>query len=150
MPSLIERLERFSLPDTETGCLLWIGGRFADQYGCLRVNGKARRVHRIAYELAYGEISSELNVCHRCDNKLCIESTHLFLGTHGENVADRHIKGRDARGEKHGRVKLTTDNVRTIRNRVECGISKTQLAYEFGVDSSLIRQIVNRKIWTHI
>ncbi len=71
--------------------------------------------HRVSWELYNGKISGDMNVLHRCDNPLCVNPDHLFLGTHLDNARDRVEKCREARGERHGRSKLTDDEVDDIR-----------------------------------
>lgn len=88
----MERLERTKR--RQDGCLIWQGPPQPNGYGCLKVNGRKIDVHRHAYMLAYGDIPSGLCVCHTCDVRLCVEPTHLFLGTRGDNNRDMATKGR--------------------------------------------------------
>lgn len=71
--------------------------------------------HRVAWELVHGPIADDLCVLHRCDNRLCVNVEHLFLGTRGDNIRDASVKGR-ARNQNSGKTHclrghpLTPDN----------------------------------------
>ena len=88
---------------------------------------------------------------HTCDNPPCCEPMHLELGTHEANVADRVQKGRSARGERHGRAKLTADDAAAIkRRRNECAESLANLAREFGVDPRAIAKVLSGETWKDV
>lgn len=82
-------------------CWPWTGfarrgyGWFYDRLGTKKVY---RRAHRVAWELVHGDVPAGGVVCHRCDNPLCCNPMHLFVGSHADNVADKMSKGRQARG----------------------------------------------------
>lgn len=84
------------------GCWEWPGYCNDGGYGIVRYLGRRRmRVHRLIYELFNGPISDDLSVCHHCDNRVCCNPTHMFLGTIWDNMRDRDMKGRVAHGDNH-------------------------------------------------
>jgi hypothetical protein len=83
-----------------------------------------------------------------------VNPDYLFTGTVQDNVFDMMKKGRGikAKGEQHGMVKLSEDDVVEIRRRVAAGEyeNQTKLGKEFGVSNQLISRIASRGIWAHV
>lgn len=73
-------------------CINWNGAKTRG-YGCRTVNGRRWLAHRYAWFLAHGEIPDGLGVCHRCNNKSCVNVEHLYLANQSTNIADAYRDG---------------------------------------------------------
>lgn len=153
---LLARFER-ALPGElhEDACWEWQGRLDRHGYGRIRDGGEGsatRLAHRVSWEAHHAQpIPDGMCVCHSCDNRACVNPAHLFIGTHQDNVVDRDRKGRQIRGERHHKSKLTSKQVQAIRAEHEnSGIAIARLAHDYGVSDYAIRQIVQRRHWRHI
>lgn len=142
------------------GCWLWLASRRSGGYGQFALDGRRRiRASRFAWELTYGAIESNLFVLHECDNPPCCNPTHLFLGTHGDNMADMVAKGRTKSGNRRVNsaedIAIFVENVRRLsdnqidfcRRRHQEGASLRQIAREVGVTHTTVMRLVNNVSW---
>jgi len=154
--NLRERFERKIAKIPFHPCWEWVGAMANERYGCLWIGTAKRRVavraHRIAWELFNGPVPHGMHVCHHCDNPLCVNPDHLFLGTHADNMADMAKKGRTRAlaGEAHPSSKLSDDTIREIRIARQRGSTLAALAVRFAVSAVLIGRIVKRRNWAHV
>jgi hypothetical protein len=135
-------------------CHYWTGASSKFGYGKLS-NGKNSWVfaHRFAYEQKHGEIPEDKFVLHHCDNPACVNAEHLYIGSKKDNAIDRENRnrGNHASGVGHGRSKLSTSQVRDIRDEFDTGkYSFRQLGRIYGVDGKSIADIVNRLNWQYV
>ena|SRR5688572_8536796 len=84
-----------------SNCWQWRASITSAGYGKFgAARGRFIDAHRFSWQHHFGEVPSGLLVCHRCDNKLCVNPEHLFLGTHADNMRDMVEKGRAARSRR--------------------------------------------------
>lgn len=108
--------------------------------------------HQKAWVDKYGAIPEGLCVLHECDNRKCINTDHMFLGTKSDNSQDSWDKGRNyyqmhpearPKAENHKNAKLTNEQVKTIRKEYEqLNTKQTILAERYGVSQRVISLVV--------
>lgn len=118
-------------------CWPWIGGCFADGYGAISVEGKPRRAPRVSFELSNVYLPPKSMIRHKCDNKKCVNPSHLETGTHTQNMRDMSERGRHV-----GSRKLTDKQVQEIR---DADAPLLQLADMYGVSVALIGAIRGKR-----
>jgi hypothetical protein len=147
-PPMDERLWDKVRKNKENGCWEWQGWVSPQSgYGKIGTNSKGHwDVHRFVYELVNGPIPEGLWVLHRCDNRICCNPVHLYLGTAQQNSLDMVSRGR-ANGSEKVR-KLSLKLAQEIRQRYNAeGITQHELASEYGVVCETIGDIVTGKTW---
>lgn len=133
----------------------WVWTACNNRYGKLWFRGKPYNAHRASWEMHFGEIPEGMCVLHKCDNTLCVNPEHLFLGTQLDNVRDMWTKGRSGikgqpPGEKHALSKLKESDVVQIKRKIKNGEKINILSNEYGVSVSQIHRIASGKRWSHV
>lgn len=165
-PVTPELAERFwtGVSLTSAGCWEWNRARDGNGYGAFKIYGKQYRASRVAAAFSGLLVEGDACVLHRCDNTACVRPTHLFVGSHADNAADRNAKGRQARGPaivaatvatraRGSRVntsKLSADQVMYIRAAWAAGASAASLGRRFRVATNSVRLIVIGRNWKHL
>ncbi len=123
------------------GCWLWSGSKDTEGYGLIRVDGILMKAHRVSYVVFKNEIPKGLNILHSCSKKACVNPDHLRAGTQKENIQEEFLNNR------HPSQKLSPNDVRDIRERIEDGEVLTYIAKYYGVGVSCISSIKHRRLW---
>lgn len=134
-------------------CWLWKPPTGNHRYGHFVHKRQNVYSHRVAYKLYYLTDPGDFLVCHRCDNPLCVNPLHLFLGTNFENRQDSITKKRHAHGKKVPQTKLNEKQVLKIRelySKRMVGKSVYALGKKYKVAPATIFRIIHRISWKHI
>lgn len=142
--TLLQRFEGKYKVCEKTGCWIWTGFR-KNAYGGLKYKTKYLYAHRASYEAHISEIPDGMVVCHSCDNPLCVNPEHLWLGTQQDNIADRQEKRRHrvAKGAEHYLSKLDAETVGEIKRLLRDGVKQRDIARQFDLAESTISRIKN-------
>jgi transposase len=131
----------------------WITNHKIDVNGRPRisVDGKSYILARVVYKLYKGDFPNNLFVCHTCDNPLCINPEHLYIGDNAEKGHNTKKRNRQAKGSTIGSAKLNETQVLKVKQLlVEGKLSLRQIGQMFGVSATTISLINNGKSWTHV
>lgn len=131
-------------------CWEWQGAINSHGYGTIRQRCVSRGAHVVALESTGVVVPKGMQVCHHCDNRRCCNPQHLFVGTLQDNMADRDAKGRQARGVRIPRARLTEHSVSLIRLLLDLGVPGLRLAELFGVPQPTISAIKRGVGWKHV
>lgn len=173
MKSLVERF--WAKVDKSADCWLWTASLDSCGYGLIGDgNKKVKRAHRVSWELNVGNIPPKLQVCHKCDNRRCVNPQHLWLGSQKENMQDCAKKNRVhaqispetlARGPKHGSktkpecvlrgektnlAKISEKIAKEIINFLAVGLTRREISEKLQISYDIVKHIHNNKTWTHL
>lgn len=169
---LASRFEEKTIPEPNSGCLLWVGAYCPPGYGRIVHEGKIIPATHAALLLEGKPVPEGKFALHKCDNPCCVNVEHLFIGDALDNSKDMFAKGRQnfqetrpprsrtrrtgagtstdyARGERVFKSKLTSEQVLEIRSLMG-KVSQRKLALMFGVTKNSIKLVLQRKTWGHV
>lgn len=147
---LWEKVEKKSTDE----CWPWLGQVTKSGYGRVRFNGGRYYAHRVIFwmqnpgsiELAAPKIDRDTVgfILHKCDNPICCNPNHLFVGSQLDNIRDRDRKNRhaDFSGEKNPNSKFNMEQVLFIKKQKADGKSVKALAFEYGVSYSCMKRLL--------
>jgi DNA-binding transcriptional regulator YiaG len=123
-------------------CWPWIGPDNGSGRGRLSIGGRMRYAYRVAWEIVNGDIPVGMCACHRCDNPICCNPAHIFVGTQRDNMADAAEKGRTRNrprfGEDHHFVTVPDDKVVEARRLYAEGLYQREIGERLGVSQTTV------------
>jgi len=149
---IFERMDRRVLKTD--GCWGWSGSVDGHGYGTLsnRMGSKysPEKLHRVSYEKYFGKIPEGFYICHKCDNPICSNPDHLFIGTQKDNMKDCSRKGRLRKKSLlnlNRKKSLSENDVKEIRllkfaaKNGRGGVTVKEVAKKYGVCTDLITDV---------
>ena len=142
--------------DESTGCIIWTGsicGIKSNLRPRFTLNGERRTAYRVLWEAERGPLTQEQYLCHTCDNSLCVNLDHLWIGNDKLNCADKIAKGRAKYPTEmsHGHRKIDLEIALHIRELYSTREYTTrQLGKTYNIDSKTIHALITGKTWKSV
>lgn len=143
----------------QDGCWGWKGPTTPFGYSVMSCNRNIGpdRGHRASWVIHRSEIPESMHICHACDNPICTNPDHLWLGTYKQNNDDKIAKGRSncpkppiKKGSDNGSSKLNEEQVREIKSLISQGHACYRISKLFNVSSTTVKRIKNGTNWKHV
>jgi transposase len=154
--SLNEQYEKHVIKREGDKCWGWKGCTNEFGYGLMRHERKCMRAHRVSWEIHKGKIPNKLHVLHYCNNPICSNPNHLFVGTDQDNVDYCKASGRKwsnpnpNKGEKHHNSKITDEKAKKVKLFLKQGNSPRDVATMLNVKIHTVYSIKYNVSWKHV
>lgn len=129
---------------SESGCWEYTLKVRPNGYARITYKQESWYAHRLSY-VAFNQIDlnsiDELDICHTCDNRKCVNPAHLFKGSRKENMQDAVSKNRQAKGFMLPQTKLSDSDKIKIMIMVRSGDYYHDIAHKFNITRHRVGQI---------
>ncbi len=141
------------------GCWSWSGQLNKQGYPLMSCSYKMGTLfgHRASFMIYKGKITKGLHICHSCDNPICTNPDHLWVGTAKDNNDDMTLKGRRKftkppihLGSKNPASKLDEDKVKEIKKMLNSGLKCQYIADIYKVSYKIVNRIKHNHTWRHV
>lgn len=146
----VNRFHSYYKKNNKNGCWEWQRAKAKSfGHGLYSRNQKTIMAHRASWEIHCGKIPDKKCVLHKCDNPICVNPNHLFLGSRAENVSDMVSKKRNswAKGEAHGKTRLSGSDVSKI---YLSSMTAKDLSKRYKIGETTVYDIKKGKTWAHV
>lgn len=139
-----------------TECWEWNSNKNNKGYGLFKVSAAVgnKLAHRLAFEDKNGRLAKGALVLHSCDNRLCVNPSHLRAGTHKDNVSDMDLRGRRVPPGLHGEAvpssKFTENLIIRVRNDYVSGASAKTISVDHRIPLKSLPDILSGRSWHHL
>lgn len=132
----------------DSGCIVWSGAKNTNGYGKVKICRLSMDTHVASWRIKNNGSPVPLGyvVMHSCDNRLCVNTDHLSLGTQSDNMKDASKKGRLRDHIKNPICPpiLGSDVVDSVLRLSEQGFSSHRISIILGVSWSAMQRFMRR------
>jgi DNA-binding CsgD family transcriptional regulator len=132
-------------------CWNWIGATNGAGYGQFHTDFGKMVAHRISYIMEHGNIPVGMHACHKCDNPLCVNPNHLFIGTAKDKSNDAKSKNRLALGIRRKRqinpIVTLSPAQETIAKMAGTGMTSKEIGQQLQLSAKTVekhREAINK------
>jgi hypothetical protein len=151
--SLIGNYKEIAYKETPDGCWECTSHSLDKGYPKFTRENRKWFISRWMYTQNIGPIPEGMIVRHKCDNPMCINPTHLELGTPYDNSADMVARGRSTVGKQwKNKSRIPLEKIKEIKKALKDPIKKSYatIGKKFGVSKNTVMSISKGWTWSDI